>query len=97
MAYERKMAEREIRQTLSISNIFMRMNGLSFIDEPPRGLREKLKVHSSFVISSSLLFLTIIGQVSFTASLIVSTVSVEDLIRGYVHVAGYGILSKLNI
>lgn len=93
---KRKMAEMEIRQTLSISNIFMRMNGLSFIDEPPKSLLGKLKVYSKFVVSSLLLFWMLVGEIAFTASLIVGTVSVEELIRGYVHIAGYDTMSKYS-
>nr|WQS23364.1 odorant receptor 12 [Diaphania glauculalis] len=89
----RKVAETEIRQTLNISNIFMRMNGLSFIDKPPRNFVEKLKVHLKFVVASSLLFWMLVGEIAFTASLLAGSVSVEELIKGYVHIAGYDTMS----
>lgn len=90
----RKVADKEIRLTLRISNLFMRLNGISFLDDPPRSFVGKLKVWSKFVVSSSLLFWMLVGEIAFTASMLAGAVSVDEFIRGYVHIAGYDTMSE---
>ncbi|KAL0895809.1 hypothetical protein ABMA27_011844 [Loxostege sticticalis] len=90
---ERVIAQREIDETLSKCNIFMRLNGLSFIDAPPKTTQDKIKVYFAFVVSSSLLFWMLVGEFAFTVSLLSGSVSVEEIIKSYVHIAGYDSMS----
>nr|QIJ45791.1 olfactory receptor [Glyphodes pyloalis] len=90
---EKEIAKKQILQTFRIGNIFMRVNGISFIGNPPETFWGKLKVYVTFSISILLVIYMVVGQISYTASLLVGSVSVDELLRGYVHVAGYGVIS----
>lgn len=87
-------AKEEIHRTLRFCNFFIRRIGLSFIDEIPKTFMEKLNVLSSFVMASSLLILMLVGEYAYIVYLLLNSVSLEELIGSYLHIAGYDTMSK---
>ncbi|XP_059049308.1 odorant receptor 4-like [Achroia grisella] len=89
----KKIAKKEIHTTLLFCNFFIRRIGLSFVDEIPNTLSQKLNVLSAFIGGSSLVILILTGEYAYIIFLLANSVSLEKLIGGNVHVAGYGTMS----
>ncbi|KAM3966695.1 odorant receptor 4 [Aphomia sociella] len=87
------IAQKEIHSTLRFCNFFIRRIGLSFIDKIPKTFMEKLNVFLSFIFASSLLVLMLFGEYAYIVYLLVNSVSLEQLIGSYLHIAGYDTMS----
>lgn len=91
---DKEIARKEIHETLRMCNFCIRRVGLSFIDDIPVGLYGKLKKHFALILSSSLLFLMLVGEYAYVAGQMVNSASIEDFVGSYVHIAGYDTMSK---
>ncbi|XP_059049030.1 odorant receptor 4-like [Achroia grisella] len=89
----KKIAEKEIHNTLRFCNFFIRNVGLSFVDEIPTTYFKKIFVLGYFVAALSLILLILIGEHAYIIYIFHNLVSLEQLIGSNLHIIGYGIIS----
>lgn len=91
---EKLVARKEIHETLRLCNFCIRRTGLSFIDNIPKTLYEKLSKIISLTVSSSLLFWMLVGEYAYIVVKMLNSPSIEELLGSFLHIAGYDTMSE---
>lgn len=86
-------AKTEVYKTFSLCNFCTSMLGISFIDELPSTLFDKLKLNLWFVFSILALITLVAGEIAYVSSLLIGSTSVAEFVAS-LHIVGYGCMSE---